>query len=94
MSTFHGTINNWSLQHRHGNMCVVGVTLDHPGKEDGTGICTSAVRVVDHYTESVVTVNGSRYHLGTVDPAYERSYPNARNRLFHIAAGDGLRNNG
>lgn len=90
MPTFQGTINNWSLQRLHGNMCVVGLTFEHPGKEDGTSICTGSVRLVDPETESVITVSNSQYHLGTVDPDYERAYPNARNHLFPTAAGNGL----
>lgn len=58
-----------------------GEVYDHPQHENGKSVTTSPlVKLVD--TDKIQTFSGSIYELGTVDPEYEKMYPNARQRLL------------
>lgn len=49
----------------------------------GESITTSPFKEYDAENDAVVTLNGSRYRLGTVDPEYEKQFPNAKERLVN-----------
>lgn len=55
---------------------------EHPrlGKIEGEDMMTSSI--VGQRAGCVVTSSGGVYSLGTVDPEYEKLYPNAKERLF------------
>jgi hypothetical protein len=73
-------LDNWSLvgiesPSLHGNVS------DSPNFENGEFIRTSYIcKAIDG--NHVQTYSGSIYELGTVDPLYERMYPNALQRLI------------
>ena len=80
-------INNWAvvtkdpylapeLQHSHLN----GNVENHPKHEKGKLIITTPI--VGLIGDYIVTKSGSIYELGTIDPAYENVFPNAKERLF------------
>jgi len=82
-------LQNWSLHSRppgewhspeEDGVRVSGFVFGHPRHLDGKELLTSPVmRCCDNH---VVTRSGSEYELGSIDPAYERRYPNALQRLF------------
>ena len=61
-----------------------GKVFGHPRFPNGAEVTTSRVagcsEVEDHL--EIVTGSGSHYVLGEVDPNYEKSYPDARERLW------------
>jgi len=60
-----------------------GKVYGHPNSErhyDGKFIVTSAP--VGQRNGKVVTYSGTEYELGTVDPKFEKLYPNSRERVF------------
>ncbi len=61
-------------------LCLHGFVSGHPRCADGKEVTTS--RVVSQSGNVVVTKSGSSYELGSVDPAYESIFPNARQRVF------------
>ncbi len=52
---------------------------------DGMHITTSSI--VATKDGKVITKSGSEYELGTIDPIYEKMYPNARKRLIESLPG-------
>ena len=62
--------------------CLQGNVYGHsnPKNHDGKFIATS--RLMGKRNGHVVTQSGSEYELGAADPNYEKSYPNAKERLF------------
>jgi hypothetical protein len=83
-------LNNWSmvgdpnpyLAPECRSYHLQGYVSNHPNFEDGHGITTS--RIVSMKDENIIiTKSGSEYTLGTVDPEYERLYPNAQERLIN-----------
>jgi hypothetical protein len=82
-------LQNWSLCARppggwqspdNDGVRVFGFVFGHPRHLDGKELITSPVmRCFDNL---VVTRSGSEYELGSIDPAYERRYPDALQRLF------------
>jgi hypothetical protein len=82
-------LRNWSLRSRPSGQlespeqegsCLYGLIIGHPLHRDGKEVLTSpvAARCANH----IVTKSGSEYDLADPDPAYERLYPQARQRLF------------
>lgn len=65
----------WSLR-------LHGFVYGHLRFKDGSEITTS--RIMGKRGNTVVTYSGSEYELGDVDPAYEKLYPDAYNRLFKV----------
>ena len=61
-------------------MRVFGFVFGHPRHLDGKELLTSPVMRCS--ANRIVTRSGSEYELGSVDPAYERRYPDALKRLF------------
>jgi hypothetical protein len=59
---------------------LFGFVFGHPRHLDGKELLTSPV--VRCHANRIVTRSGSEYELGSIDPAYERRYPDALNRLF------------
>ncbi len=59
-----------------------GLVYGHPNFTDGTRITTSSIQHVDKDNEEVHTHN-TIYVLGTTDPNYEATFPNARERFFN-----------
>lgn len=57
-----------------------GKVFGHHRKADGTEVTTSPITGIE--TGCVKTESGTLYELGEVDPAYEETYPNAREKLF------------
>jgi 7-cyano-7-deazaguanine synthase len=84
-------INNWSLgghptspyQAPETNLRLHGVVTGHPNFPDGSEVTTSRIKEVRN--GKVYTHTGSEYELGTVDPEYEKLYPNALHRLLSRA---------
>jgi hypothetical protein len=83
------TLQNWSLRSRpwgavespeQEGSCLYGLVIGHPRHRDGKPVLTSPVAA--RRTHCVVTRSGSEYDLGDPDPAYERLYPGARERLL------------
>lgn len=60
-----------------------GFAYGHPKYEDGYPIVTT--RIVSYKDGIFTTYSGSQYELGTVDPDYEKVYPNALDRVFESA---------
>jgi hypothetical protein len=57
-----------------------GHVYGHPNHHDGKLVMTSRIAgVVD---EDIITLSGSRYTLGAIDPEYSKLYPNAKDRLL------------
>lgn len=83
------TLNNWSVTKEQDpyiapecrRSILQGVVFEHPAFEDGSRIWTSPITRLEE--DFVVTASGTRYMLGTVDPAYEAEFPGARERLFN-----------
>jgi len=61
-------------QHLH------GLVFGHPRFKDGLDVTTS--EIINIEDGAIRTRSGSLYHLGRVEPAYEKAYPNARKRLI------------
>ena len=56
-----------------------GQVYGHPNFEDGAPLTSSYI--VKMEGELVVTRSGSKYELGTVDPEWEKAFPNAAERF-------------
>ncbi len=66
---------------------LCGTVYGHPNHQDGKFITTSrviAVRKKGHRETMVDTRSGSVYVLGTVDPEYEKLFPNALQRVQNM----------
>jgi hypothetical protein len=81
-------LENWSLVYTEADpyhapeLCLPhlhGIVHGHPAIADGEEITTSSVR--GKRGEALVTRN-SVYELGTIDPAYEKQFPDAKKRLL------------
>ena len=59
---------------------MFGFIFGHPRHLDGKELLTSPV--MRCRANHIVTRSGSEYELGSIDPAYERRYPDALQRLF------------
>lgn len=59
---------------------IFGLVFGHPRHFDGKELLTSPV--VKRAANRIVTRSGSEYALGPIDPAYERRYPGALQRLL------------
>lgn len=57
-----------------------GIVFNSPKFADGTDITTSAP--VAYRDGKVITKSGSEYELGTIEPEYEKLFPNARERFI------------
>ena len=90
------TINNWSIKQRRGNSpdpykapeqllfpCLSGIVENHPRFPPNSSIYTSRIIKVEiKKGEKIITTqSGSQYKLGTVNPDYEKLYPNAKERI-------------
>lgn len=83
-------INNWamvtkSLSPYHapeqGIQCLNGNVENHPRHEPGKNVDTT--EVIGQTAESyIVTRSGSVYELGEPAPAYEKAFPNAKQRVL------------
>lgn len=60
---------------------LCGRVFGHPDFVDGESITTSPI-VGKNDQNHVLTVSGSSYELGQVDPNYDRLFPDAKNILF------------
>jgi hypothetical protein len=88
-------LQNWSLHSRPPGQWqspeedggrVFGFVFGNPRHLDGKELLTSAVMRCS--ANHIVTRSGSEYELGSIDPAYERRYPDALQRLFaHLKKG-------
>jgi len=81
-------IDNWAVVGRDPYLApelqtnhLIGTVTNHPAHEDGREVKTSRIVGMEE-PDIVITVSGSRYVLGEIDPEYEAEYPNARERLF------------
>ncbi len=59
-----------------------GKVFGHPRFDDGKKITTSSI-VGKNKSGKVVTVSGSEYKLGNIDPSYESKFSNARSRFMN-----------
>lgn len=59
---------------------LLGNVYAHPLHYDGKNVMTS--RIVGEIDGDIVTASGSRYVLGAIDPAYEKLFPGAKDRLI------------
>jgi hypothetical protein len=59
---------------------IFGLVFGHPRHFDGKELLTSPV--VKRSANRIMTRSGSEYALGPIDPAYERRYPGALQRLL------------
>lgn len=86
------TLNHWSAQlglqyvpPQTQRSTLAGVCQNHPKHKDGTELVTSIIKgkrsVLQEWT--IVTKSGTSYQLGSIDPAYERLFPNAKIHLFN-----------
>ena len=60
-----------------------GNVYNHPNPArhpDGKSISTSPI--IGKRNRKIVTKSGTEYHLGKVDPNYEKLFPGARARVF------------
>ena len=82
-------LQHWSLRSRDSagwqspdedGTRLFGLVFGHPKHFDGKELITSPV--VQCTANRVVTRSGSEYALGPIDPAYERRYPGALQRLL------------
>ena len=84
-------LENWSFHFRCGEYDppesrthhLAGKVYGHKNHErhpDGKEIVTSPIIGVEG--NLVLTHSGSKYELGTVDPLYEKEFPNAKERLL------------
>lgn len=66
------------------SVLLIGEVYDHPNFRitDGERITTSSISGQGPVDGSCVTAGGTVYELGEPDPAYERLYPNAKERFF------------
>ena len=62
-----------------------GKVYGHPRFTDGDEVTTSPFLRAEG--EVIITASGTRYELGEVDPQYEKTYPNARERVFKTITG-------
>lgn len=62
--------------------CLQGNVFGHPNKKHHDGKFISTSRIIGKRNSLVVTQSGTEYELLEVDPLYEQTYPNARERLF------------
>lgn len=60
-----------------------GKVYGHPRFEDGHDIVTSHIVSIDAVNHTVTTNSGSVYELGTVDPEWEKQFPDAANRFWN-----------
>ena len=80
-------INNWSVCHHPRDAMLPpearNQVLHGDVLEDGKAkkVLTSYIKA--KRGECIVTSSGSHYKLGTIDPEYEKAYPNAKNRLWN-----------
>ena len=83
-------LENWSVvtldndpykapELKHPHLC--GIAYGHPKFDDGKMVTTSTIMWKKQLT--VVTLSGTYYMLGEVDPEYEKLYPNAKERIFN-----------
>lgn len=90
-------LTNWSLISLNPNaapelvaVCLHGNVHGHTLFEDGEEITTSRIVRIDvEGDEIMVTTRNNVYMLGVVDPAYEKAYPGAVQRLKAQAANGG-----
>lgn len=57
-----------------------GIVFGHTTYPDGSEITTS--HIAHRKGECLVTVNGTHYVLGAINPDYDQQFPNARNLLL------------
>jgi hypothetical protein len=69
----------WTAPEVHG-FGLHGNVHGHPRHLDGKEVTTS--RIVGRRGNVFVTMSGSEYVLVTVDPRYEKQYPNAPERML------------
>ena len=65
--------------HIHGNL------YNHPCQEDSIfeqGKEKTTSRIVDRNNDIIITRTGTKYHLGIVDPEYDKLFPDALSRLL------------
>jgi hypothetical protein len=83
-------IENWYLIYTDNNgfiapelksVSVCGDIFDSEKFSDGEFIRTSTIVKFNSDNFSVMTLSGSEYLLGKVDPQYEKIYPNAIERI-------------
>ncbi len=82
-------LHRWSLRSRslgdwqspeEVGACLFGIVSGHPRHIDGKEVVTTPL--VRCEANRVVTRSGSEYELGSSDPAYERLFPGALQRLL------------
>lgn len=82
-------VEHWSLRSRPmgrieppemPGVCLHGQVIGHPYHIDGKEVLTTAV--LNFGLDTVITKSGSEYELGEVDPAYEKLFPGAEQRLL------------
>ncbi len=85
-------LENWSIVCRYDpyrapelqSSILRGNVFGDPRFEDGARIDISAIDCIDR--DEIVTCSGRRFQLGTVDPEYEKAFPNAKQRLLDSLA--------
>lgn len=60
---------------------LYGQVYNHPGFEDGEYVTTSSV-VGKTKEDEVVTLSGSIYQLGQINPDYEQEFPDAKTLML------------
>jgi hypothetical protein len=81
-------MENWSIITTNpyrapelGGQMIHGSVYGHPKFPDGSHITTS--EIIGRKGELLETYSGSLYELGSIDPQYEKNFPNAFSRIMH-----------
>jgi hypothetical protein len=59
-----------------------GEIFGHPKFNDGKFVTTSSI-IGKNSRNEILTLSGSTYELGQIDPGYEEKFPNAKNILLN-----------
>ncbi len=81
-------LNNWALVGKRNSdstgaaveIRLRGMVFGHASHPDGCEITTS--RIKHRRGEELVTINGTHYILGSVNPEYDARFPNAKAALL------------
>ena len=72
-------LGQWQSPEEEG-VCLFGFVVGHPRHRNGKEVLTTPV--IRCCANRIVTRSGNEYELGLTDPAYERRYPGALQRLL------------
>lgn len=75
------TVNNPYAAPETQRFSLQGEVFGHTRFKDGTSVTTSSIDGKNDKNE-ILTVSGSSYELGKVNPDYEQKFPDAKMRLL------------